>query len=143
MDEDSKVLRIHEKLGAIVRRFHAEHLDNMRKGVTGVDFTRHVTADVDALNELVTEVEQLESEHVAMGVSLLNAEGSANPYADMIMQSGLVRPDEGAVDALERFIRQLRDAVTAKSSEVGLAVSVKPGNNPDVETSAPPTKKGK
>jgi hypothetical protein len=101
---EGKVLTTSEKLQVIVNRFRAEHVDNLRKGVTGPDLVRHVAADVEALHELAAEVEMLYREHVAMGVSLLNA------------------------NARIAELTELLPALTTPA---------------DVETSAPPTKKGR
>jgi hypothetical protein len=71
---DDRVPRIHEELAEVLKRFDAEHLVNLGRGVSGPDLLRHITNDVERLRALTAKVESLESEHVTMGVSLLNAE---------------------------------------------------------------------
>ena len=71
---NDRVLRIHEELAAVIKQFDQEHLPNLGKGVSGPDLLRHITNDVERLRGLTAKVETLESEHVAMGVTLLNAE---------------------------------------------------------------------
>lgn len=41
-----------------LKRFDEHYIPNLRNGVTGPDFVRHISGDVDRLRELVSHVEE-------------------------------------------------------------------------------------
>ena len=112
-----------ERLAELLHKFEHEHLQNVRDGVRSPDFTNVLAKDIEELqrtcDSVVVELFALRKQaELAVPVE---------PYADMLMQSGLVKDDEGAVDALARLLVEARDRVTAKATEIETSAPAGPG----------------